>query len=491
MTHKYEASNTLLFTPDVTPKKRERLHFSDFVVRNITPDEKRCEYFFEGYDGFGIRITPFGTKTFIYMYHLQGQPTQRYTIGQYPRVSLAEARIDYLEAYKKVQHGIDPNGEKKAKKMKEKAALAVKELLPKYMVRCQKNGEKEWKEKEKTIERHAIPVIGDMKVLDVTFKDISPIIDKLYTEEEKQSTARHLLSHLKMMFKYAKLGLGIIEVNPCADLEVPTAKPKRPPRALSPKEIYLFWNNVEKIKSDRVLKMALKFMLCTLQRGADVRQMEWSDVDLNERIWTVPDHKEKNGQEHLIPLSDRAISILKEIKGITSHSNFVFGYNRVWKVNPDARPTLRPFGKTAFNQTNRRCFDVYEIEEYFSPHSLRKTGVTSLTTIKFPKAIVKKIVNHISNDVTDHYDLYEYYEEKRAGIKCFDYILDRILSCQNVDDVPSIMTLRREFSAKGLINKFMDDEQYIPSESSPDSMKGFQTTLLSPVSYTLSASLNV
>lgn len=477
-----------LVAPKSKKKRKNEIKFTDLSIKNLKVS-KRETFYCEGLDGFGIRVTPKGTKTWILLYRFEGQIPQRHTIGRYPKISLAEARKEYGIAMSKIQHGTDPNREAYNLKKKKELEITVDELISKYIEHCKAEKQKCWKEKERALKRDASPTIGNMKAIDVSFREISTIVNAVFKERKSIEGAKHLLSYLRTMFKYSKNNLGLIEVNPCADLSPPARPVRKPPRTLSPQEIYLFWNNLTKTRITQIGQLGMKFMLCTLQRGVEVRLMKWSEVNMKDRIWIIPSSKAKNGIEHLVPLNSFAMDILDEVSKMTSHSEYVFAYSPIVKMNPKATKTnLKPLAATAFNHALRVNFDLLEIQEKFTPHELRKTGATRLTSVGFSRDIVKKILNHKPNDVTSVYDQFDYFEEKRAGMECMNYMLERILNSQSVEFVPSVKTLRREITTKGLIHEFMKEDYYNPIEA--DNSQGFQTTLLNPVSYSLSASLS-
>ena len=71
--------------------------------------------------------------------------------------------------------------------------------------------------------------------------------------------------------------------------------------------------------------------------------MKWSEVNMAEKVWIIPAEKAKNGIRHLVPLNKHAITILEQVSEITGHSEYTFGFNPIWKMNPKAKkPNLKP-----------------------------------------------------------------------------------------------------------------------------------------------------
>lgn len=466
------------------PLKVSAIRFTESVIKKLKPQSKRITVWCEGLAGFGLRISPKGNKSWIYEYRLEGVH-RMLTLGRYPRLSLAEARKLFAIASEKVQLGIDPATEHIERRKAEQEAMTIEQLVPLFIEYCKSRGEKRWGEKQRVLNKELISKIGNKKVKDVSFRDIAETIYEIGIKRDKATQATRFLSHTKGMFKYAKNFHGLVEINPCADLEAPKVK-KTVKRALDTREIYSVWNKLENINMSPMVKLGLKFMLCTLTRGIEVRTAEWSEIDLEGKVWIIPDHKAKNGKRHLVPLNGHAIEILKEIKKWTGGLRYAFGWNKA--LNGDINREIKEntyLKETAFNHAMRVNFDQIGINRKFTPHDLRRTGATLLTSIGYSREWVSKLLNHTPQGVTaTHYDTFDYFEEKRAGIECIQYILDRILSVQSIDFVPSIKTLRSEFMAKGLVFEFLKEEYYLKSviQSKPV----YPSTLSNPVSYTLS-----
>lgn len=455
--HDISYSNTLIPSQNPSQKTAHKIPFTDLTVRNLKPESKRQIFWFKGMQGFGIRISPKGRKSWIYMFQFNNKPRMM-TLGRYPKMTLSEARILYSKASHKKDLDLDPAKENVRENQIERDAITVKELSVKYIDYCIARGEVSWKEKQRSLNKDLMPFIGDRKAKEISFKDIAPIIHSMHVERQTTTQAQRLLSHTRCMFKYAKNFLGIVEFNPCADLEAPRRK-KKPKHALNTKDIYQFWNNIDYTLMTPVVRLALKFMLCTLARGIEVRKMKWREVNLKDKTWFIPSENAKNGRAILIPLNKYACDILNEIEKITGHSHLVFGHH--FSMNStvlDKSKELSVMGNTAFSHAMRDNFDLLNIENKFTPHDLRKTGATCLTSVGYPREWVSKLLNHAPSNITAMaYDAFGYFEEKKAGTEALSYILDRVLSSKSVELVPSLHSIRKEFFTKKLIYRFLEN----------------------------------
>ncbi|WP_083262646.1 tyrosine-type recombinase/integrase [Roseivirga sp. 4D4] len=443
------------------PQKKNSIRFTESAIKKLVSKSRRIVFWCNGLAGFGIRVSPKGNKSWVYEYRLEGVH-RMLTLGKYPRLSLIEARKAFVIASEKVQLGIDPATEHLEKKKAEQQAMTIKQLVPLYIEYCKSRGEKRWDEKQRVLNKELVAVIGARKVKDISFRDMANMIYEIGIKRSKATQATRFLSHTKGLFKYAKNFHGLVEFNPCADLEAPKVK-KTTKRSLNTREVFAVWHNLNKMKVVPVIILGLKFMLCTMTRGIEVRTAEWSEIDLEGKVWVIPDHKAKNGRRHLVPLNSYALDILEEVKEWTDGHRYVFGWNRINNIDKSRETSENDYLKeTAFNHAMRVNFDQIGIDQKFTPHDLRRTGATLLTSVGYSTDWVSKLLNHTPSGVTEtHYDMFDYFEEKRAGIECIKYILDRILSSKNIDFVPSIKTLRSEFMAKGLVFEFLKEEYYL------------------------------
>src|SRR5699024_10313613 len=96
-----------------------KMKLTDPFIRNHPAPEKRTEIYDKHTQGLAVRITKTGSKSFVYRYRFNDK-VRRFTIGQYPKMSLAEAREEVGELSYKVNNGTDPLEEKKANKSRPK-----------------------------------------------------------------------------------------------------------------------------------------------------------------------------------------------------------------------------------------------------------------------------------------------------------------------------------------------------------------------------------
>ncbi len=133
--------------------------------------------------------------------------------------------------------------------------------------------------------------------------------------------ANRLRALLRKVFNFA-VEQEIVESNPVTHVPRPGVEQRRD-RVLSADEIRNLWTQLD----DETPQMAAAFRLrlITAQRGGEVRNMQWADVDLESGIWTVPGEHAKNGMPHRVPLTDPARDILMALKTATNSEYVLAG----------------------------------------------------------------------------------------------------------------------------------------------------------------------
>lgn len=428
------------------------ISFIDTVIRNLPAPKKRTIYWCDGSPGFGIRLSPSGRKSFVFKYMKEGV-SRWVSLGRYPAVSIREARASYNDYYKAVHdYGRDPIGEEKAALEAEKAKRSVALLIEDYLTFCEQKGKASIAEEKRAFELDVIPTIGDKLIEEVTPDDIDKIQYRIIKRAKSEARAtckgavavKNTLAYLRQLFGYAEKRRMISE-NPVKAVDS-LGKSTVRHRVLSLKEIWLFWHQIENIGLPPVTAKALKFMLCTMQRGTEIRHMRYERLKRDERIWELKAEETKNRTFHRVPLGEMAIQLIEEVEPFTSASPYVFAGTRLHTPPEHPSADLVPLGNTALPQALRKHRDELGIDD-IRPHDLRRTGATWMTAVGLPKEYARLILNHSDGDrgVTGEvYVQYAYDFEKRRAIEVWEYVLGQIISCSTVEEIPNIESLRQK-----------------------------------------------
>ncbi len=377
------------------------MKFTDKKIQNLKPKSQRYEEW-EG-NGFGVRVTPRGVKSFVYLYRFDGKP-RRLTLGTYPGMTLADAHQAHAEAVKKLEQGIDPGAVTAAERREERKAPTVAALVDEYIERWAKPRKKSWKVDLRILQKDVLPEWEGRKAKDITRRDVKDLLSKVL-DRGAPIGANRLLALLRKMFNYAVDELEIITTSPCLKIKAPAPENRRD-RVLTTDEIRAFWNGLDGAKMAEGTKLILKLQLVTGQRKGEIVSAAWEEIDLTDKWWTIPPEKAKNKLAHRVPLSPLAIQLLQAAKNITSDSPWIFPSPQTDRhITPEAvdhalrRPGLEALGFT------------------FVPHDLRRTAASHMTGMGISRLVVSKILNHVERGITAVYDRHSYDLEKRQALE--------------------------------------------------------------------------
>jgi integrase len=411
------------------------MKFTPRGIEALKPEAKRYVLWKENGDGLGIRVTPNGKKSFIYMYRFDGK-AKMMTLGQYPKVSLADAGVAHSKAFEMLEHGKDPGQLKQDKKKSHNEAETINALIEEYLERWAKPRKRTWKQDERTLQKEIGHKWGDRKAKDITRRDVITLLDGI-VDRGSPIQANRTLSCIRKMFNFA-VARDIIEISPCYAVKAPSPE-KQKDRVLSESEIASFWHGLKHPDAmiSREVIIALKLLLVTAQRAGEVTNSEWKEFDLTNRWWIIPLEKAKNGLSHRVPLSPKAIALLYDLQILTGNSRWLFPS----KKNDDKID--KPIGDAvlckAVSRNAAPDIDAFKITK-FTPHDLRRTAASHMTSMGIQRLTVSKILNHVERGSTPIYDRYSYDNEKQHALDAWCKKLESLIDGK---DQSNVVTLKQ------------------------------------------------
>jgi integrase len=401
------------------------MKLTDYQIKNLKPQAERYEVW-EGKTGFGVRVTPKGNKSFVYMYRFGGK-ARRLTLGTYPAMTLADAHKAHAEAQKMLEQGIDPGAITVAEREEQRKAPTVGDLAQEYLEKWAKPRKRSWREDNRILEKDILPEWGRRKAREITRREIIRLLDGVL-ERGAPIMANRTLAVIRKMFNFA-VSRDIVPVSPCMAVRAPASEKTRD-RVLTQEEIRALWQGLEGAKMAEGTKLALKLQLVTAQRKGEIISAAWEEVDLKEGWWTIPAEKSKNALPHRVPLSPLALELLQAAKALSGDSPWMFPSPRGSKhITPEAvdhalrRPGLEALGFT------------------FVPHDLRRTAASLMTGMDIPRLVVSKLLNHVERGVTAVYDRHSYDRQKRQALETWGRKLNGII--YGAEDEDNVIPLKR------------------------------------------------
>lgn len=372
--------------------------------------------------GFGVRITSRGVKSFFVFTRLYGRPL-RVTLGNYPALSLTDARETARQALIAVQKGEDPRRRRSA------AAGTVDHLIEEFKKRhLSKLKASSAKVAAYYLDSRFLRRFRNRRFAEIKRGEIRAFIDDI-VDEGRGTTANRTLAAVRGMYSWA-VERGEMEISPCHGIKAPAKEVQRS-RFLTMDEVELVWRASEVLSP--AYRAFVRMLLLTGQRRESVAQMRRRDI-VND-IWTIPRENMKGDRTHSVPLSTLAKATLASVP-IIDDCDIVF--------TTDGRTAVQGFSKmkAQIDSELGRLIKARDGEAtemaHWRIHDLRRTAGTHIARIGHPRLLVSKILGHAEGGVTQIYELYSYDEEKRRALEAWSYEIERILrdsSRSHPDDV--------------------------------------------------------
>ena len=273
-----------------------------------------------GVSGLYLHVNARGARSWI-LRVVVGDKRRDMGLGGYPDIGVADARQKAREARLKIEQGIDPILLRKQAKSELMALQATDKTFEQAAGEYIKihadswSNDKHRKQWESTLAAYAFPVVGKLSLRDIRQEHILKILEPIWTT--KTETATRVRGRMESILDWAKVkGLRSGE-NPAAwkghldhMLPAPTRLKKVEHLTAVPvREMPDFMIKLRQAAGTAA--QALEFLILTAARSGEVRGITWQEVSLEDALWIVPAERMKMKREHRVPLSDRAVSILK------------------------------------------------------------------------------------------------------------------------------------------------------------------------------------
>lgn len=294
-------------------------------VERARPKEK--EYNLVDGQGLSLRVKTTGAKTWIFnYYHPTTKKRTNFTIGNYPEITIAQARQQREEWRALLAQGIDPQTHKARLEREQELAEANTFLAVAEKWRAKKQGEIEEKTLKKywrSLELHVLPFIGSYPIAEIV-PTLALVPLERVQERNNLDMANRLASYINDILNFAVNG-GIIPFNPCLKMSKNLKKhiKKNNPHVKS-EELPKLLQDIDESRAVRQTKKLIMFSLLTMVRPGEARKAEWAEIDFIKKIWTIPAKRMKARKPHIVPISKQLIHLLEQLHPITGRFVHVF-----------------------------------------------------------------------------------------------------------------------------------------------------------------------
>ena len=322
------------------------LPLSDLKISKAKP--KLQDYKLSDGRGLYLLVRTTGGKLWRYDYRIGGK-RKTLAMGNYPDIALSEARRRHQEARSLIAEGTDPNEAKKARRATEceQQANTFKKLAMEWHnQRAESLSEKTMVKTLGYLERNVFPPIGDMPLTELTPRLILENVLRPIEARGASETAHRVRNIVSQILRYG-VACQYCERDLTADLRgalKPVQKTHRP-AILEPTKVGELLRAIDDFNGYFVVKCALRLHPLVVTRPGELRHAEWSEIDFDAALWSIPAGKMKMKNPHIVPLSAAAVAIIRELQPVTGRSKYLF---------PSVRSTTRPISDNTLNAALRR-----------------------------------------------------------------------------------------------------------------------------------------
>jgi integrase len=367
--------------------------------------------------GLYLLVTPAGAKQWRLRYTLGGRESM-VGLGTYPATSLKAARAKRGSLRSALEAGRDPAAERRAERDSRSNTfesiarewLAKQPFAPKTMTKAV------W-----TLEDLLFPYIGGRPIAALTAPELLGVFRRL-ERRGKHETAHRAKQRVGQVIRYA-IASGRAERDPTADLRGALAPVIVTNRAAitDPREVAQLLRALHGYRGHPVVEAALKLAPLVFVRPGELRAAEWAEIDLGAAEWRIAAHRMKMRQQHLVPLADQAVAILRDISPLTGRGRYVF---------PSPRSAERPLSDNAITAALRR---MGYTGEQMSWHGFRAMASTLLNETGYsPDVIELQLAHQERNEVRAAYNRAQRLEERRKMMQSWADYLDALRAGTNV-----------------------------------------------------------
>lgn len=360
-------------------------------------------------------VQPSGAISWAVRYRHNGTPRKLTLEGG--NLSLKAARKEAKKALGRIADGEDPAGAKIAQRQAQQehadpdsVASVVTLFLRRHV--AERQNARSAVETEALLRRFVLPAWSDKKLAQIRRRDVHDLLDSI-VDGGAPVSANRVLSILKVLWGFA-LDREIVDSSPVAGFRKKHAELARE-RTLTDSELIATLRAAGQMNwpSSGVVKL----LIATGCRRSEVAGMRWSEVDLANRLWSIPSSRRKGAIPHVVALNDLAMEVLGSLPRFTS--DWVFPA----RVRADSRSSghFRAYSKL------KARLDALSGIEGATLHDIRRTVATKLQSLGIKSEVIEAVLGHKRQGIQKVYQRHDYLPEKKAALDLWARHLQHLL----------------------------------------------------------------
>ncbi|EDF4606564.1 tyrosine-type recombinase/integrase [Salmonella enterica] len=371
-------------------------------IRTAKPADK--EYTLQDGNGLYLLVKPGGSKIWRFSYY---RPTDKkralISFGSLDDVSLLDARKKRDEYRALIASGIDPQIHQQQKQDAEN--LRRNNTFQKVaadwyeMKKSQNLAANTIKDIWRSLEKYVFPDIGNTPINELTARKFVLLLEPIKARGNLE-TLKRVLQRINEVMDFAA-NSGLIEINTAANVRkaFPTPVKKHMP-TIRPEQLPDLMQALSVASIERQTRLLIEWQLLTVTRPVEASGARWDEIDLAANTWTIPAGRMKMRRDHVIPLSNQALAVLKAMKPISAHREYVF---------PSFRDPKLPMCSQSANAALRRM----GFQGVLVSHGLRAIFSTAANEEGFEPDVIEAALAHVdTNEVRRAYNRSNYLEKR-------------------------------------------------------------------------------
>lgn len=404
------------------------------AVEAIAPGPRDVFMWDAAVAGFGVKVTPKGRRVYIVQYKDRARVTKRVTLGVHGDLTVDEARRRAVAIRGAVAGGADPAKEKRDAKAAARAERAAskrfEDVVDEFIESDQKQrGRRAWRVPERNLKNHVVPRWRGRDIREIRRADVYELLDALHADGLAVGASR-VLAAVRRLFYWA-VDRGLLDASPAARITLPHGVKRE--RVLTDVEILAVWRGAEALGGP--FGVFVRFLLATAQRRTEAAGLQWTDIDFDTAVWTLPATLTKANRTHDVPLNGAALTLLEGVpRGARGQHVFtttgglrpISGFSKA-KARLDTKivdlVAAGDLDASILSRVDEDDPDAPPRMEPWTLHDLRRTATTRMAAAGVPRSTVKRVLNHADSGVTAIYDRHSYLPEKRQALDLWSGIL--------------------------------------------------------------------
>lgn len=366
---------------------------------------KAKEYNLADGRGLYLRVKPNGTKLWLFQF---SRPFTRkrsnLSFGQYPALSLAQARQKRQESLELLAQDIDPQTYRgdQARLQNEAAANTLQVIAGKWLqVKRSKITTQHAEDTQRSLQLHIFPKLGPVPIHALRAREVIEVMEPIAARGALE-TVKRLCQRLNEIMTYS-VNTGLLEVNPLAGIGKAFEAPNKTHMpTLKPEQLPEFMQKIAGASIKLTTRCLIEWQLHTMTRPGEAAGVRWDEIDFDKALWTIPAERMKKKRQHIVPLTPQTLRLLELMKPISGHREHVFPAER----NPRTH---------IHQQTANMALKRMGYRGQLVSHGLRSLASTTLNEQGFDPDVIESALAHSDkNDVRGAYNRAEYINRRQT-----------------------------------------------------------------------------